>query len=85
MKSALLVFFLAFASSAAVNVTPAAARDYSYCLVGTDFAGFGDCKFDTLAQCQASASGRDAGCAANPYPGYYDRSSANAQFNGKRR
>ena len=29
--------------------------------------GFGDCSFSTYQQCQATASGRDATCAANPY------------------
>ena len=29
--------------------------------------GAGDCSFSSLAQCQATASGRDASCAANPY------------------
>jgi hypothetical protein len=35
---------------------------------GCDFgASAGDCSFSSLAQCQATASGRDAYCAANPY------------------
>jgi hypothetical protein len=39
-----------------------------YCIKGCDFgAGGGDCSFSSLAQCQATASGRDAYCAANPY------------------
>ena len=84
MKPALLAF-LALAASATIDIAPAAARDYPYCLVGRDFAGFGDCKFDTLDQCQASASGREAICEANPFLGYFDRSMANAQVNAKRR
>ena len=47
---------------------PAAAREFPYCIKGCDFgAGAGDCSFSSLAQCQATASGRDASCAANPY------------------
>lgn len=84
MKPVLLAF-LALATSATLDIAPAAARDYPYCLMGRDFAGFGDCKFDTLAQCQASASGREATCGANPFPGYFDRLSANAQATAKRR
>lgn len=84
MKPVLLAF-LALAASATIDIAPVAARDYPYCLVGRDFAGFGDCKFDTYAQCQASASGREATCAANPFPGYFDRLSNNTQNRGTRR
>lgn len=63
---------MAVATCATLESTPAAARDYPFCLTGRDFAGFGDCKFDSYAQCQATASGRDASCAANPFLGYYD-------------
>jgi hypothetical protein len=65
MQKALLALMAAFAVSAAM---PAAAREFPYCIKGCDFgAGAGDCSFSTLAQCQATASGRDASCAANPY------------------
>jgi hypothetical protein len=65
MQRALLALMAAFAVSAAM---PAAAREFPYCIKGCDFgAGAGDCSFSTLAQCQATASGRDASCAANPY------------------
>lgn len=43
----------------------AIARDHPFCIMGCDF-GAGYCGFDTYAQCLASASGRDAWCAANP-------------------
>jgi hypothetical protein len=47
---------------------PAAARDYPFCIKGCDFgAGRGDCSFSSYQQCQATASGRDASCDANPY------------------
>ena len=50
------------------SAMPAAAREFPYCIKGCDFgAGAGDCSFSSLAQCQATASGRDAYCAANPY------------------
>ena len=65
MQKALLALMAAFAVSAAM---PAAAREFPYCIKGCDFgAGGGDCSFSSLAQCQATASGRDASCAANPY------------------
>jgi Protein of unknown function (DUF3551) len=47
---------------------PAAARDAAFCIKGCDFGGgAGDCYFTTYQQCLATASGRDATCAANPY------------------
>lgn len=65
MPRALLALLAICAASAA---TPGAAQDFPYCIKGCDFgAGAGDCSFSSLAQCQATASGRDASCAANPY------------------
>jgi hypothetical protein len=61
--------WLALMAAGAVSIAmPAAAREFPYCIKGCDFgAGAGDCSFSSLAQCQATASGRDASCAANPY------------------
>ena len=62
--------FLALATAAtifATGVTPVAASEYRYCLQGDDYAGAGDCSFTSFLQCQATAAGRTAYCAANPY------------------
>ena len=62
--------FLVLATSAtifATGVTPVAASEYRYCPQGDDYAGAGDCEFTSYLQCQATASGRTAYCAANPY------------------
>jgi Protein of unknown function (DUF3551) len=73
MQRAWLALIAAGTLSAAM---PAVARDFPYCIRGCDFgAGAGDCSFSSLPQCQATASGRDAYCAANPY--------FNAKFNAK--
>ena len=51
-----------------LSALPAAARDYPFCIKGCDFGGgAGDCSFSSYQQCLATASGRDATCAANPY------------------
>ena len=71
MRAALFAI-IALGAVAAIDITPAAARDYAFCLTGQDFAGFGDCKFDSYAQCQVTASGRNATCTANPFPGYLE-------------
>ena len=54
-------------AAAGDRVTPVAASEYRYCLQGDDYAGAGDCEFTSYLQCQATASGRTAYCAANPY------------------
>jgi hypothetical protein len=65
MRRALLALIAACAVSAA---TPAPARDFPYCIKGCDYGvGLGDCSFTSLAQCQATASGLVATCAANPF------------------
>jgi hypothetical protein len=51
---------------AAINTAPAAAGGLPFCIKGCDF-GAGDCSFSSYQQCQATASGRDAYCTANPY------------------
>jgi hypothetical protein len=67
MRRALLALLVGCAASATV-ATSASARDYPYCIRGCDFgAGLGDCSFTSYQQCQASASGRVATCAENPY------------------
>ena len=67
MRRAWRALMMAGAVSPAIAM-PAAARELPYCIKGCDFgAGAGDCSFSSLAQCQATASGRDAYCAANPY------------------
>jgi hypothetical protein len=54
--------------AAPIGALPAAARDFPFCIKGCDFGGsLGECSFSTYQQCQATASGRDAYCDANPY------------------
>jgi hypothetical protein len=59
---------MAFGAACAMDAAPAVARDFPYCIKGCDYGGnFGDCSFSSYQQCQATASGRLAYCAANPY------------------
>ena len=61
---ALMALGAAYASCAA----PAVAGGMAFCIKGCDFGGgAGDCSFSSYQQCVATASGRDATCAANPY------------------
>jgi hypothetical protein len=56
------------AATSTTGALPAAARDYPFCIKGCDFGGGrGDCSFSSYQQCQATAAGRDAYCAENPY------------------
>jgi hypothetical protein len=57
-----------FGAACAIDAAPAAAGTMPFCIKGCDFGGgAGDCSFSSYQQCQATASGRDATCAANPY------------------
>lgn len=68
MRRAGLTAIAAVMAASALLAPPAMAREMAYCIKGCDFGGgAGDCSFSSLAQCQATASGRDATCAANPY------------------
>ncbi|MGX1323117.1 hypothetical protein AB7M17_006570 [Bradyrhizobium sp. USDA 377] len=51
--------------------TPARAfgTHHAFCLTGDEWPALSNCRFDTYAQCQASASGRALTCIANPYFG----------------
>jgi Protein of unknown function (DUF3551) len=52
---------------AAPGAAPAVAGEMPFCIKGCDFGGgAGDCSFSSYRQCLATASGRDATCAANP-------------------
>jgi hypothetical protein len=59
---------MAIGAFAATDAAPAVAGGMPFCIKGCDFAGgAGDCSFASYQQCLATASGRDATCAANPY------------------
>ena len=67
MRRAFWALMLCSAAPAA-SALPAAAQDYPFCIQGCDFGGGrGDCSFSSYQQCLATASGRDATCAPNPY------------------
>ena len=66
MRNAILA--LMCCAAPIVSALPAAAQNMPFCIKGCDFGGgTGDCSFSTYQQCQATASGRDATCAPNPY------------------
>ena len=61
---------LAVGAALAAGVTPvsAAERDYPFCIKSDDYLSpLGDCRFDTLQQCKATAFGLRAYCDVNPY------------------
>jgi hypothetical protein len=53
------------------DASPASANpagDGAFCISGFIYGhGLGDCSFASYAQCQATASGQEATCLANPY------------------
>lgn len=67
MRATFLVLF-AIGTLSAIDVTPAAARDYPFCIKGPDYdSSVGDCRFDSYQQCMASASGLFASCDVNQF------------------
>lgn len=78
---ALLAFVGAVCATCA---TPASAGGAPYCIKGCDYGnGLGDCSFATYQQCQATASGQAATCAANPY--YSERADLQPNRSSRRR
>jgi Protein of unknown function (DUF3551) len=61
----------ALALGTAFSVTPASAQTYgsgySVCLHVYGPASYYDCSYSSIAQCNATASGRAAQCVASPY------------------
>jgi hypothetical protein len=49
-----------------IDSSPAAAREYPFCIKGRDHPGNGDCSFPSYAACAATASGQYAYCDRNP-------------------
>ena len=66
-------FFLALLVSigfGSLEPIPVLAQGYSqfpYCIQGANNPGWSGCSFDTLQECQATASGQFAECIANPW------------------
>lgn len=54
---------------AAFGTAPAQAvgTRYPFCITGPEQPGLSNCTFTSYAQCQATASGRQLWCLANPY------------------
>src|SRR3974390_1973947 len=51
----------------AASPARAVGTQHAFCLQGDEYPGLSYCPFDTYAQCQATASGRNLSCVANPY------------------
>lgn len=62
-KSNAMLAAIAIAAFSVVSASPSTARDYPFCRKGE--AGPGDCRYDTLAQCQAAVSGTASYCQQN--------------------
>ena len=65
---AALIALAAIGTLSAIDIAPAEARDYAYCMrtrYDTD-----QCTFDSFAQCQATSSGLGGSCFQNPALAY---------------
>jgi hypothetical protein len=61
---------LAISAISAVATTPAQAGDYPVCLRVYGPASYNECSYTSIAQCQATASGRAAECYPNAFAAY---------------
>jgi Protein of unknown function (DUF3551) len=78
MRRLMHVFALAILATGAISIGSAAAQTYDpaypVCLhVYTLGANYYECRYTSLPQCNASASGRSAQCVINPYFAYAPR------------
>ena len=64
-----ILALLTVSGVAALGTPPAQAvgTGYPFCLSGPDQPGLSDCSYTSYEQCQATASGRELSCMANPY------------------
>ncbi len=84
-----LSILVTIGSMAAINTVPASASpagNAPFCLKGCEVGGegIGDCSFTSYAQCQATASGRTASCAINPYYNSAEAQPARARYSRRR-
>ncbi len=61
-----LLVLAAAALASFADVSPAAARDYPWCIQGGGWGVPGDCSYPSYAACAASAAGRHVWCNINP-------------------
>ena len=66
MRKMLLAMMAVAAAGVAGVATSAPAHAGAWCVQGRDEGIPGDCSYSSYAQCQASASGRNAYCNVNP-------------------
>ena len=66
-KTSAMLGLLAISAISAVGAVPAQAYDYPVCLRVYGPASYSECSYTSMAQCQATASGRAAECYPNAY------------------
>jgi hypothetical protein len=68
MRKTILAFLTA-SGLAGLGALPAEAvgTRYPFCITGPEQPGLSNCTFTSYEQCQATASGRQLWCLANPY------------------
>ena len=63
MKALFVVVAVLFSADAFAQFS----TQYPFCIQGSDYPGWNYCTFTNYQQCQASASGTDNECLANPW------------------
>jgi hypothetical protein len=63
MKALFILVMILCPASAFAQVS----TRYPFCLQGNDYPGWSNCSFTSFQQCQATASGTNDECLANPW------------------
>lgn len=78
MNAKIILTVTGIAAMSALGAAPSVARDYPFCRKGE--AGPGDCRYDTIEQCQAAVSGTSSYCQPNYWlPAARDESTPRAR------
>ena len=67
MRRFLLALLITGGFGIAGSASGQTATQYPFCIQGVDNPGWSGCSFNTLQECQASASGTEAECLSNPW------------------
>ena len=62
-----LLVSIGFGSLEPVPVLAQGYSQFPFCIQGADNPGWSGCSFQTFQECQATASGQNAECLANPW------------------
>jgi hypothetical protein len=67
MRFLIVALLVGIGAVDSLSSATAQVSQYPFCIQGVDNPGWSGCSFNTLQECQASASGTEAECLSNPW------------------